>query len=870
MNKIVIIDGNSLLFRGYYATSYKGSSSIMRTKEGIPTNAVFAFSNMVSKILSTFKEKEGIFIGFDCDKDTFRKEEFKDYKANRAPCPEDLKPQFPIVRELCKALGIVYYEEHGVEADDICGTVAKIASKSGYEVLIYTSDHDYLQLIDKNIKVSLLKVGLSSMEEYDETALKEKTGLTPAQIIDFKGLRGDTSDNYPGIPGIGKKTATKLIQEYGSFQSVIEAAKTNKITGKIKEKIINGESLGEASYRLARIKTDVTLPFSIDDLTYSGYDFSSINAFAQKYELKQLFTRLPSHLKKGEKSSKSIERKEITSFLGIKCGNQIGLGLDIDFSAYHDESPKGLAIAIGEKVYYESLENAKIDETLKTILKNENVKKAVYDGKATIYSLLEQGIEVNGIQDDLLLAGYLLDSGVSSRPELIFASFSIDLSSNKKEAISLLYEETKNVELTCMMAYYSLSLLPKLENSLKNIGAYSLYHDIEIPLMKVLAKMELEGFPLHEDQLQQYGKTFAMKKTNAEEEIYKIAGERFNINSPKQIAHILYEKMNLYHAKNAGTSIDDLMNIYDESPIIGKILEYRKYAKLLGTYIDGLIPHIKKDGKIHSYFNQAQTSTGRLSSSSPNLQNISARDEESKQIRNAFYYDYPSTYLLSLDYSQIELRILASLSGCKSYIDVFNSGHDVHTETARRIFGHEDISDLERRRAKAVNFAIIYGTSDFGLSQQIGDSPKEAKRIIDSFYNSYPEVKTFLEKITQEASTQGYVTTMFGRRRYLREINDSNFIKREASRRAALNAPVQGSAADLIKIAMVKIDQYLIEKGFQTKMVLQIHDELIFKVPENELSIVKDGIKEIMENAIKLPVKLTVEIGIGKNWYEAK
>lgn len=868
MNKLIVIDGNSLLFRAYYATCYGDTSSIMRTKEGVPTNAIFAFGNMLAKILSSFKKDEGIFIGFDSDKETFRKEEFKDYKANRAPCPEELKPQFPISRELCNSLGIVYYEKHGIEADDICGTVAKKASEKGIDVLVYTSDHDYLQLIDKHIKVSLLKVGLSNMEEYDEKHLYEKMGLTPTQIIDFKGLRGDSSDNYPGIPGIGDKTATKLIQEYGSFEKVIENAPN--IKGKLGQKIIEGKELGEKSFRLARIKIDVDLPFSIDDLEYEGYDFSSVNAFAQKYELKQFVTRLPIGLKKGSNEHTSIEIEEISSFSSFAFPSSIGVALDMDYSVYHDEAPLGIAISTLTKTYYESIENAKKDEALKQALLNKNIRKSVYDGKATIYALSRSSIEIDGIADDLLLAGYLLDSSTQSKPELIFGAFGADIEGNKNKEMSLFDMDNRDIERTGKMAYYALALLPKVEKSLKSNDAYSLYTEIELPLMKVLAKMEKEGFPLHKDKLEEYGKTFAMKKKTAEEVIYQMADERFNLNSPKQIASILYDKMGLPHAKGAGTSVEDLMAIYNESPIIEKILEYRKYAKLLGTYIDGLIPHIKEDGKIHSYFNQAQTTTGRLSSSSPNLQNISARDEEGKQIRNAFYYDDPSIRLLSLDYGQIELRLLASLSGCKAYIDVFNQGHDVHTETARRIFGHEDISDLERRRAKAVNFAIIYGTSDFGLSQQIGDSPKEAHRIIESFYSSYPEVKEFLAKIIQEASTKGYVTTMFGRRRYLRDINDTNYVKREAAKRAALNAPVQGSAADLIKIAMVKIDDYLVKNKLKTKMVLQIHDELIFAVPLDELEKVEKDIKCIMENAVPLSVKLTAEAGVGKNWYEAK
>ncbi len=868
MNKIIVIDGNSLLFRAYYATSYGDKSSIMRTKSGVPTNAIFAFANMLSKILSSFKSDEGIFIGFDSDKETFRKEEFKDYKANRAPCPEDLKPQFPLSRELCDALGIIYYEEHGIEADDICGSVAKKASEEGHEVIIYTSDHDYLQLIDRNIKVSLLKVGLSNMEEYDEAHLKEKMGLTPSQIIDYKGLRGDSSDNYPGIPGIGEKGALKLLQEYGTFDKVIKNAEKGNIKGKIGEKIVAGKELGYASFRLARIKTDVTLPFKIEDLTYRGYSFSSVNLFAQKYEMKQLLSRLPISLKKADPSSMKVE--SVNSFQNIDIPSYIGLSLDIDFSSYHEKKMLGIAIATDKNTYYETVEDLLKDKKLIAALSDPSIKKAVYDGKATIYALSTLGIEIKGIEDDILLASYLLDSALSITPELVYGSFGVDIDEKKEETISLLTLDDSNPEKCGKMAFYALYLLPKINNSLKSINAFSLYKDLEMPLMAVLAKMELEGFPLHQDKLEEYGKLYNEKKKAAEEEVFALAGERFNLNSPKQIAHILYEKLSLPHEKNAGTSVEDLSAIYDKSPIVPKILEYRKYAKLLNTYVDGLIPHIKEDKKIHSYFNQAQTTTGRLSSSSPNLQNISARDEEGKQIRNAFYYDDPSIKLMSLDYGQIELRLLAALSGCKRYIDVFNNGHDVHTETARRIFGHQEVSDGERRKAKAVNFAIIYGTSDYGLSQQIGTYPREAKRIIESFYNSYPEVKEYLNKITHEATTNGYVTTMLGRRRYLRDINDPNFVRREAARRAALNAPIQGSAADLIKIAMLKIDKYLSEHNLKTKMVLQIHDELIFAVPEEELETVKKDIKEIMENAVSLPVKLTAEVGVGSSWYEAK
>jgi len=562
-----------------------------------------------------------------------------------------------------------------------------------------------------------------------------------------------------------------------------------------------------------------------------------------------------------------MKSKKLTSFEGIDIPSKIGLALDIDFSSYHDEEPYGISISFDGVSYYEKIGDVKNDKTLINALENEAIEKDVYDGKASIYALNKMGIKLKGIKNDLLLAAYLLDSMSYSDPALVYSSFGVDIGGKKE--VSLL-DEGEEDGVTDKMAYYALALVDKATTSLKSVDAYALYSEVEMPLMEVLAKMEIEGFPLHKDKLDEYGDVFKEKKNALEKEIFSFAGESFNINSPKQIADVLYNKMGLKGPKSGGTSVDDLKGLVEENPIVGKILDYRKYAKLIGTYIEGLAPHIKEDGKIHSYFNQAQTTTGRLSSSSPNLQNISARDEEGKLIRQAFYYDEPSMNLLSLDYGQIELRILAALSGCEEYIDVFSSGRDVHTETAKKIFHTEEVTPLERRKAKAVNFAIIYGTTVYGLAEQIGGTPQEASSIIKTFYSTYPEVGTFLNKVISEAESKGYVTTMFGRRRYLREVNDPNYARREAARRAALNAPVQGSAADLIKIAMVKIDKFLAEGKYKTKMVLQIHDELIFKVPDEELETMKEKLSYLMTHAVTLPVKLTVEAGVGKSWYEAK
>lgn len=862
--KMVIIDGNSLLFRAYYATAYGDPSAIMRTSYGVPTNAIFAFSNMFSKILKDMKKGDSIFVGFDADGHTFRKDQYEDYKANRKPAPEDLIPQFKIVREFLNALNVKWYEKHGVEADDICGTISKMSADEDYEVTIYTSDHDYLQLINKNVKVSLLKVGLSNMELYDEAYLMEKVGLTPEKIIDFKGLVGDSSDNYPGVKGIGEKTAIKLINEYGSLPNILEAAPSMK--GKIGQKIMDDRKNAEMSYDLARIRLDVDLPFSLSDCAYKGYKFDDINAFAKKYELRQLVNRLPTSLKIGE-DDKKFAYKEVNvlpeSFLSSET---VGLALDTSYSEYHDITPSGLAICNGEETVYISIDSLKKDDKALSLLENGNVKKVVYDSKASLYSLDKLGIKLNGITDDILLSAYLLDSGTLSTPSEVYRSLGMDIDGNE----DILLFEDNNKEKIAKMAYFALASISRIKNSLKENEALNLYETIEMPLSKVLAKMEKEGFPLDLDILREIGKGFSEKRDNLEKEICVLADEKFNPSSPKQVAYILYEKLGLSGNKAHGTSVSELTPLIDEHPIVGKILDYRKYAKLVGTYIDGLSAHIKDDHKIHSYFNQAETTTGRLSSSSPNLQNISARDEESKSIRKAFHYNEENLNLMSFDYSQIELRVLADMSGSSSYQELFKEGKDIHYETAKKIFGVSEVTSEMRRKAKAVNFAIIYGSTVYGLSEQIGTSVSEAGNIIASFYRNYPEIGTYLNNIVKTAERQGYVTTMFGRRRYFRDINDPNYAKREAAKRAALNAPIQGSAADLIKIAMIKVDEFLNQNGYKTKMVLQIHDELIFAVPNDELEIMEKEIKNIMESAVSLSVPLKVNMGKGKNFYDIK
>ena len=868
MAKLTIIDGNSLLFRAYYATAYPGVE-IMRNQEGVPTNAIFAFSNMINKIVSNIKEGEGIIVAFDAAKHNFRHDALETYKANRKPAPEDLVVQFPIARDFLRSFGIFQFEEEGFEGDDIAGTIAKKAEKEGYEVTIFTSDRDFLQLVDSKITVHILKKGLSDVVKMTPEVVKETYGFEPLQIIDYKGLRGDSSDNLPGIPGIGDKTAAKLITEYCNFDNII--AHANEISGKLGETIQQNAEIGRISRDLAIIKTDIELPFEVEDTLYHGYSFKVINEFCQKYGLKQFISKVSPKWKQSSDENVEIEVTTISSFNGIEIGKEIGVALDYeDEDDYFNSSVFGIAISNKKEHYYINIDEAKKDKPLLDILSNKDIRKYCYDFKAIKVALSKNGIVIDGLESDVLIATYLVDTTVKNKVEPVLNVYGVDISENKDETLSLFTAE--NPSRTAKIAFFSIALAGKIKAELVKISALDLYNNLELPLVNVLADMEIEGFPLDVNVLNEMGDEWKQKAGQLENEIYELAGEKFNISSPKQLGEILYNKLNLPSNKKGSTSFDNLKELKEYHPIVEKIIEYRKYAKLLSTYVEGLKNHIYKDNKIHATFNQALTQTGRLSSSNPNLQNISIRDEEGKMIRKAFFYPDDNYEILSLDYSQIELRILAHLSDCPNLKNIFEDpGSDIHTATAKRIFKLDgEPTSLQRRKAKAVNFGIIYGISDWGLADQLEISVKESKEIINSFYQSFPEVNTFFRSIIDDALKNGYVSTMMGRRRYLRELHDSNYQVREFAKRAAMNAPIQGSAADLIKVAMINVSKALKEGGYKTKMVLQIHDELIFKVPKEEKEKVYQVIREKMIHAMDLSIPLEVDGGFGKSWYDCK
>lgn len=864
MSKIIVIDGNSLLFRAFYATYYD-PSNIMRTKSGQATNAIFAFSNMITSLLTNLKKGDGIFVGFDAGKHTFRHQEYKDYKANRPELPKDLITQFPIARELLDKLNIVHYECDNLEADDICGIIANKAQKEGYKVYIYTSDKDYLQLIDENITIELIKKGLKDIKEMTPQTFKEEWGFEPIQITDYKGLRGDDSDNLKGIPGVGDKTAKQLISQFGDLESIIQNADTKTKVGR---NIIEFQDNGRMCKHLAIIAKDQEIPIQVNETIYNGYKFNSVSEFANKYEFKSLVSKLPKLFKQEEKHNEKIDFCEVFDSNSIDFDDKIGIDVDIENVNYHDAVFNGLAFTTSSKTFYISKANLLKDEKLLSILKNPDIKKFAFDFKKVRYVLAKNNIEVNGLFFDLILASYLIDSSIKNDIESVLNYYSIDISYATTK--NLLFDDSTK-QISIATSFYSIGLFVEIKEKLLARNQYELLVNIEQPLTIVLCDMELEGFPLDKETLLSFKTIYQEKLDILTKEIHLLAGEEFNINSPKQVSHILFEKLNLKSNRKGSTSVEFLEMIKNEHPIISKILEYRKYAKIISTYVDGLIPFIHDDGKVHSTFNQALTTTGRLSSSEPNLQNISTRDEEGKQIRKAFFYKDPTLSILSLDYSQIELRILAHLSDAKSMIEFFNNDEDVHASTAIKIFNLDrEPTSAERRRAKTVNFGIVYGISDYGLSEQLDCPISEAKEIIKNFYQAFPEIKKFLNHLIDDATEKGYAETMFHRRRYLPELQSSQYQVREFAKRAAMNAPIQGSAADLMKVSMIQVYNAIKEKGFKSKIVSQIHDELIFKVYEDEKEEFYKTVKEIMENSVKLKVKLKVDGGYARDWFSAK
>ena len=878
MKKLLLADGNSMLFRGYYATAY---GMRMTAPDGTPTNAVFAFANMLQKAIDLISP-DSILVAFDAGKHTFRHDIYPEYKGGRKPAPDDLVPQFKLARDYLDAFNIRWAEMPDIEADDLIGTMSD--NQEGYESIILTSDHDLLQLIDEDTTVLLMKKGITDMDEMTVSSLKDEMGISPIQITDLKGLMGDSSDNYPGIPGVGEKTALKLLYEYGSVENVLDHAA--EIKGKLGEKIRDNKESALLSKRLATIKKDVSLNISAESCAFDP-DYISLTEYllslgmrtiASKYREKAEAQRVCTSEAIFPEGIIDSENAEPMRAVGPFCPGEL---LEGDCSVFVSCSSepfefsefKGVAVSNGKLSAFVKAEDLLSDTELISYLCSSAHRKTGFDIKKSMHILKARGIEAS-FSDDALLAAFIADSGLSS-PDNVFRSFGLEAPSFESiygtSSRPRIADEREEREYSCLMAENIGKLFGKAVDKLREKNMLELYRNMELPLTFILCGMEEEGIRCKEDVLSEIAETLKEQISVLEKGIYSIAGHEFNINSPKQLASVLYDEMGLPSGKKQSTAADVLEKLKYISPIAELILSYRKASKILGTYAEGLKKFIMPDGKIHTVFNQCVTATGRLSSSDPNLQNISVRDEQGRLIRKAFF---PSdgNVLLSSDYHQIELRMLAHMAGEKAMINAFNNDIDIHTQTACDVFGikAEDVTKEMRRRAKTVNFGIVYGISDFGLSEQLGISRREAHSFIEGYYKSYPGIKSYMDSVVASCEEKGYVSTLCGRRREIPEIKDKNRNVREFGKRAAMNAPIQGSAADLIKIAMINISGKLKEGGYRSKMILQVHDELIFDVPGDELEAVKKIVTDEMTTAMKLDVPLTVECSAGNNWFEAK
>lgn len=852
--RAILIDGNNLLFRSYYATAYTGN--LMKNSNGIPTNALFGFVNMINKIINEEKP-EYIMIAFDKGHN-FRQDMYDNYKDGRIETPGDLKVQFPIAKELCTLMGIKYIECDNYEADDIIGTFARMADEDkNYNATIVSSDKDLLQLISDEVNVKLLK-----QKDYilmDEKTFFDTYGIKPIRMVDLKALMGDASDNIPGVKGIGEKTALSLLQKYETLDGVYEHI--NEIGGKTQEKLINDKDNAYFSYKLATIYKNIDFEYTFDSIKYNGIDREKLIEKYKELEFNSFLKNIPV-------DNNTIDEKYEIVKGKINIEGEKSLYIELDGINYHTASFVGASIYDGTKSYYFDLPSLVLN---KDLLKDV---KVTYDLKKNIVFLNRYQVNTNS-SFDTLIAAYLLNYNVKDDLSYLSSTFGVEIPYyeniiSKKKTMA----DEEIISAIVKKAKFLYETYDEFNSKLKNDELYDLYYEIEHPLINVLAKMEISGINVKPEVIDDLALDIKTKIEMIEGRIYNYAGEEFNISSPKQLGTILYDKLGLPRGrgKNAtSTSHDVLIKYVDRHPIINEILEYRNLSKLLSTYLETFNDYVLEDKKIHTIYKQTGTRTGRLSSIEPNLQNIPVRNEEGRKIRKAFVPSEGSV-LLSSDYSQIELRILAHISNAKSLINAFVNGEDIHTHVASDIFNipENEVTKNQRRTAKAVIFGIVYGISGYGLGENLDITATEAKKYIDKYLTLYPEVDKYMKDIVEKTRELGYVRTLFNRKREIEEIKNTNYMIRSMGDRMALNTPIQGTSADILKLAMIEIDKKLVEGNYKTKMLLQVHDELIFDVPEDELDSITEMIKDTMENIYKLSVPLKVEINYGKDWYEAK
>ncbi|MDU4935262.1 MAG: DNA polymerase I [Peptostreptococcaceae bacterium] len=880
--RLIIIDGNSIINRAFYALPE------MTSKEGLKTNAIYGFTTMLFKIIDTYQPTH-ISVAFDRKAPTFRHLEFKEYKAGRKKMPDELREQFEPLKELLDKFNIHRLELDGYEADDIIGTVSKLGEENDYKVFIVTGDKDAIQLASNKTTTLITKKGVGEVEEYNFDSVMEKYEMTPTQFIDLKGLMGDKSDNIPGVPGIGEKTGIKLIKEFSSIENLVEH--TDELKGSVKKKIEENKELAIMSKRLATIIRDVPIEVSLEELEYGDYDKDAVIEEFKRFGFTSLISRLidldggsePIEEVALELNIKSLdnaeelineikEKKELIIKTVTKVGNILEKNILYMFISVD-----------GENIYY--LNEGQIS-LFKDVLASNEIKKFGYNLKDDYIALRPYDIKLENMYFDITIAEYLIDSTSSTSYEcsaIAMKYLTRKIKSKEdllgKGAKARKFEELDIEELSEYIAQIvnvvKLSS-EKMEKSLNESDMDSLFYEVEMPLVEVLGEMEFVGIEVDREMLNELGTEFKEIISKLESEIYEMAGESFNINSPKQLGVILFEKLELPVIKKTktgySTNAEVLDKLRDKHEIIDKITEYRQIVKLNSTYVEGLLGIMNPiSNRIHSSFNQTITTTGRISSTEPNLQNIPVKMEMGRKIRKVFIAG-KNHKLVDADYSQVELRVLANMSGDENMIDAFKHGEDIHAKTASQIFDVDinDVTPRQRSEAKSINFGIVYGKSDFGLSEDLNIPVKQAKEYINSYFEKYSKIKEFMDTTIEDATVNGYITTLLNRRRYIPELKSSNFMLRNAGKRAAMNAPIQGSAADIIKIAMVNVYKKLEESNLKSKLILQVHDELIVEATDDELEIVEKIVREEMENAFSMDVYLDVDLNVGYSWYETK
>ncbi|ASS64758.1 MULTISPECIES: DNA polymerase I [unclassified Paenibacillus] len=888
MDKWILIDGNSIANRAFYAMPPLTNAA------GLHTNAVYGFTTMLLKVLEEEKPTH-VLVAFDAGKVTFRTESFAEYKGTRQKTPSELSEQFPLIKEVVAAFGIKQFELSGYEADDIIGTMTRLADEKGVKTIVVSGDKDMLQLASEQVTIAVTRKGVSETELYDPAAVKERYGLVPSQIIDLKGLMGDSSDNIPGIPGVGEKTALKLLHEYGTVEAVLEHS--GELKGKLKERVEENREAALMSKQLATIFREVPLEEGTADFPYSGFEPSVLADVFGRLEFRSLMERLDLSAGAGGETADAAPSRELT-VVPVEIGDSAArsaLEAALDgsggfFLESHGDNPHhadilGAAYAVEDRVFVMDADWLRSEDAdgFKGWLADPSRPKTGCDLHRAELVLNRIGVHLQGAGFDIVLAAYLLDptdtdqsvTGIAARSGL--PSVPSDESVYGKGAkFKVPDKETLYAHLAAK-AEAVRGLAPLQRGKLEQSGMNRLYFELEQPLSGVLADMEKLGICADAGAIRELGQELEKGISADVAEIYRLAGTEFNINSPKQLGEILFDRLGLPVMKKTktgySTDADVLEKLEPYHEIIPLILHFRQLHKLQSTYVEGLLKEIREDsGKIHTYYRQTIAATGRLSSQFPNLQNIPIRLEEGRKIRKAFVPSEPGWSILAADYSQIELRVLAHISGDEGLTEAFTHDMDIHTKTAMDVFGVEEseVDSNMRRSAKAVNFGIVYGISDFGLSQNLNITRKEASRFIEQYFEAFKGVRKYMDDIVLEARKDGYVKTLLERRRYLPEIKASNFNLRSFAERTAMNTPIQGTAADIIKLAMVKMQERLRTDGMKSRMLLQVHDELVFEVPPEELEIMKKLVPEVMESALELNVPLKAEVSFGANWYEAK